>query len=105
MTQLDVYPNPDLPTAGDIPYLLDIQSGLLNTLPGCVVVPLAIPESLEALPILRLNPRLEVAGTAVVMLTQELATIPRRALKQPIANLSTQREDILAALDFLFTGF
>jgi toxin CcdB len=105
MAQLDVYPNPDLPTAHDIPYLLDIQSGLLHTLPGCVVVPLAHPDSLEALPILRLNPRLEVAGSTVVMLTQELATLPRRMLKQPVTNLSAQRDEILAALDFLFTGF
>ncbi|MDP1605908.1 MAG: CcdB family protein [Rhodocyclaceae bacterium] len=105
MAQLDVYPNPDLSTADDIPYLLDIQSGLLHTLPGCVVVPLANPESLEALPILRLNPKLEVAGSAVVMLTQELATLPRRALKTPVANLSAQRDEILAALDLLFTGF
>jgi len=105
MAQLDVYPNTDLPTADEIPYLLDIQSGLLHTLPGCVVVPLAVPESLDALPILRLNPKLEVAGLAVVMLTQELATLPRRALKTPVANLSSQREEILAALDFLFTGF
>jgi toxin CcdB len=105
MAQLDVYPNPDRLTVDDIPYILDIQSGLLHTLPGCVVVPLAIPESLETLPILRLNPKLNVAGVTLVMLTQELATVSRRLLKSPVANLSPQREEILAALDFLFTGF
>lgn len=105
MAQLDVYPNPDASTAGDIPYLLDLQSGLLKTLPGCVVAPLAVPESLEALPILRLNPKLDVAGATLVLLTQELATLPRRALKSPVANLSAQRDEILTALDFLFTGF
>lgn len=105
MAQLDVYPNPDRLTVDDIPCVLDIQSGLLHALPGCVVVPLAIPESLETLPILRLNPRLNVAGVTLVMLTQELATVSRRLLKSPVANLSAQREEILAALDFLFTGF
>jgi len=105
MAQLDVYPNPDLLTASEIPYLLDIQSGLLHTLPGCVVVPLAVPESLETLPILRLNPKLDVDGSTVILLTQELATLPRRMLKSPVANLSAQRDEILAALDFLFTGF
>jgi toxin CcdB len=105
MAQLDIYLNPDGTTANDIPFVLDIQSGLLHTLPGCVVVPLAVPESLETLPILRLNPKLNVDGASLVMLTQELATVSRRLLKSPVANLSSQREEILAALDFLFTGF
>ena len=105
MAQLDVYSNPDALTARDIPYLLELQCNLLGTLPGCVVAPLAAPESLEALPILRLNPKLDIAGETMILLTQELATLPRRALKTPIANLSPQREEILAALDFLFTGF
>jgi hypothetical protein len=34
-----------------------------------------------------------------------LAPVPRRFLKKPVANLSPQRDEILAALDFLFTGF
>ena len=33
------------------------------------------------------------------------SSIPRRLLIHPVANLSAQRDEILAALDFLFTGF
>ena len=105
MAHFDVFRNPDSRTAGVIPYLIAVQSALLESLPGCVVVPLATPESLETMPILQLNPKVDVAGTPLVMLTQDIATIPRRLLKHPVANLSQQREEILAALDFLFTGF
>jgi toxin CcdB len=31
--------------------------------------------------------------------------VPRRMLKRPVTNLSAHRDDILAALDFLFTGY
>lgn len=105
MAQFDVFPNTDVETAADIPYVLDVQSSFLYRLSTAVVIPLARPEVLETLPILRLNPSVVVAGTALIALTQDMAPIPRRLLKTPVANLSAQREEILAAIDFLFTGF
>ncbi len=105
MAHLDVFVNPDADTAKAIPFLLDIQSNLLDDLPTRVVIPLVYPEAIETLPILRLNPKVSVAETALVALTQDMAALPRRLLKSPVANLSSQREEILAAIDFLFTGF
>jgi toxin CcdB len=105
MAHLDIFTNPDPETTAAIPFLLDIQSNLLDALPTRVVIPLAYPEAIETLPILRLNPKVGVGGTALVALTQDMAALPRRLLKDPVANLSPQREEILAALDFLFTGF
>lgn len=105
MAQLDVYPNPDRETAVLIPYVLDIQSDLLGALPTVAVIPLIVPAAAELLPILRLNPKLIVEQQALLALTQDIASIPRRLLARPIANLSPQRDEILAALDFLFTGF
>lgn len=105
MAHLDVFANPDVETAAAIPYLLDIQSNLFDDLPTRVVIPLAYPEAIETLPILRLNPKVSVDETALVALTQDMAALPRRLLKSPVANLSSQREEILAAIDFLFTGF
>ena len=104
MAHLDVYRNPDRKSATIIPFVLDIQSDLLDALPTYVVVPLARPEAVETLPILRLNPKVSVDKTRLIALTQELATVPRRLLKKPVTNLSPQRGEILAALDLLFTG-
>ena len=39
-----------------------------------------------------------------LVMTQELAAIKRRTLKEPVANLSPPRDEIVAPLDFLFTG-
>ena len=105
MAQFDVFPNTDAESASVVPYVLDVQSNFLDRLSTCIVIPLATPEALDTLPILRLNPSLSIDGQALVALTQDMAPVPRRLLRHPIANLSAQREEILAALDFLFTGF
>jgi len=105
MAQFDVFANTDAESASVVPYVLDVQSNFLDRLSTCIVIPLATPEALDTLPILRLNPSLSIDGKAVVALTQDMAPVPRRLLRHPVANLSSQREEILAALDFLFTGF
>jgi toxin CcdB len=105
MPYLDVYPNRDARTATSRPYVIDLQSWLLDDLPSTIIAPLAIPESIDSKRILRLNPDLLVNGMTLVLLAQDLAAIPRPALRYPVTNLSLQREEILAALDFLFTGF
>jgi toxin CcdB len=105
MAHLDVYRNTDDASAAMLPYVLDVQSNLLDGLPTCMVIPLATPDAIETLPILRLNPTISVDGRPLVVLTQDMAPVPRRMLKSPVANLTPQREEILAALDFLFTGF
>ena len=46
-----------------------------------------------------------VGDTALVALTQDMASVSNRLLRNPVANLSPQHDEILAALDFLFTGF
>lgn len=105
MANLDVYRNPDPESGALLPFVLDVQSDLLADLPTCMVIPLARPEAIEAMPILRLNPKVSVEDTALIVLTQDMAPVPRRMLKTPVANLSPQRDEVLAALDFLFTGY
>jgi toxin CcdB len=104
MAHLDVYANPNAAAKG-FPYLVELQTGLLDEMPTTVVAPLGLPKVIDQIPVLRLNPTVTVDGQRLVVMTQELAAIKRRQLKAPVANLSPQREEILAALDFLFTGF
>jgi toxin CcdB len=104
MAHLDVFRNPDIATASVIPYVVDVQSELLADLPTRVVIPLAHAEAIET-PILRLNPKVGVGDTVLVALTQDMASISNRLLRNPVANLSPQRDEFVAALDFLFTGF
>jgi toxin CcdB len=46
----------------------------------------------------------KIKGVAVVMSTAELAGVPNRALGEKVTSLKNKRDEIIAALDLLFTG-
>lgn len=104
MSQFDVYRNPNPSSRSRIPFLLDVQSGLLDSLATRIVVPLCKPELLGGKGAERLNPELEVEGRRLLMLTPELAGVPRAALGEPVANLAAVRATILAAIDLAIAG-
>jgi toxin CcdB len=103
MAQFDVYRNPNPDTCKMIPYLLDVQADLLDMLATRVVVPLVLAEEMGSAAKL-LNPQFTVNGTIVVMSTPELAGIAKRSLGDKVASLEGLRDEIIAALDLLFTG-
>jgi len=103
MAQFDVHLNPNAGTLQAIPYLLDVQADLLDTLATCVVVPLILTEEM-GLAAKYLNPQFKIKGVTVVMSTAELAGIPKRSLGDKVASLKNKRDEIIAALDLLFTG-
>jgi toxin CcdB len=104
MAQFDVYRNANPATRARIPYLLDVQSDLLDPLATRVVVPLARTNVVGGRPAERLCPVFEVEGRKLVMLTPELAGVPLKVLGERAASLSGDRQAIIEALDLLFTG-
>lgn len=104
MPQFDVYENPNTETNQEIPYLLDVQADLLDTLATRVVVPL-ITASATGKAIRHLNPEFRVNETEVVMSTAELAGISIQTMGKKVGTLKDNRQEIIGALDFLFTGF
>lgn len=104
MAQFDVYRNANAATRARIPYLLDVQSDLLDPLATRVVVPLCKPEVLKGKLAERLNPVFEVEGRKMAMLTPELAGVSRKILGERIGNLSDEHHSIIAALDLIFTA-
>jgi toxin CcdB len=104
MRRFDVFRNPDRASAKFIPFLLIVQSELLHEMPTRVVVPLVVPQSLSGPPAKVLNPEFEIEGQRVVMLSQQLAGIAVQRLKTRVAHLGERGDDILRALDFLFSG-
>lgn len=103
MAQFDVYLNPNPDTRKLIPYLLDVQADLLDSLATRVVAPLILAEEM-GLAARYLNPQFKIKGVAVVMSTAELAGIPSRSLGDKVASLKNKRDEIITALDLLFTG-
>jgi len=104
MAQFDVYENTNPVTKKTFPYLLDVQTDLLDNLTTRVVVPL-ITASAMGTAAKHLNPRFKIKRTTVVMSTAELAGVSVHVLGDKVCSLTEQRNEIIAALDFLFTGF
>ena len=104
MAQFDVYENPNPETNRATPYLLDVQAELLDSLSTRVVVPLLSAAYAER-PIKHLNPQFTVNETSVLMSTAELAGISVQSMGKKIGTLKHKRDEIIAAIDFLFTGF
>lgn len=101
MAQFDLFRNPKNKR---YPLLLDLQADLLRDLATRVVAPLTAVKQLKGKPISRLNPVVEVEGTQYAVLFQEMAALPVAALGTVAGNVHSRRDDLIAALDLLFTG-
>lgn len=102
MAQYKVYRN-TRGSKADIPFLLDVQSDLVQT-PSRVVVPL-VRRQRYGPPYTRLNPVLTVDGVEVVASVSDLGAVDARDLREPVADLGTLRSTIISAIDFLLTGY
>jgi len=103
MAQFDVCRNANPASSRDIPYLLEVQSDLLGILSTRVVAPLVLATEMGKAA-QTLNPQFEIEDVAVVMSTAEIAGVPCRVLGEKVTSLQGRREEIIAALDLLFTG-
>ena len=52
----------------------------------------------------QLNPHFKIKGLAVVMSTAELAGVAKRSCGEKVISIKKRRDEIIAALDLLFTG-
>lgn len=102
MARFDVYANPGS-HARTTPYLLDVQSNLLDGLDTRMVIPL---RSLKTFPKVklssRLTPVLTIQGEALLLETPKMGAVPKRVLKPPLTSLTQEQNQITAALDFCF---
>ncbi|MDO9163461.1 MAG: CcdB family protein [Methylococcaceae bacterium] len=102
MAQFIVYENANRATKKTYPYLLDIQSSLLDELRTTVVIPLCPSALAGNAAISKLCPVVESVN--FILLTQQIAGVDRKNLGKEICNLSHARIEILAALDFIVSG-
>lgn len=102
--RFDVFRNAESHSARSFPYLLVLQSELLEMLTTVVVVPLVRRSTLAGTPTTRLNPGLRVEDDTVYMLAQQIGAVSTKSLGEQVTNLATERNAITQALDFLFSG-
>ncbi len=89
------------------PLVVDVQSDLIVELSSRVVIPLlAAPDGVSAQYLPRLKPVIIIDSEAYVLMTTDLAGMPKAHLGPNIANIEAEHGDtITGALDFLFYGF
>jgi toxin CcdB len=105
MPRFDVYHNSG-EYAEVTPYLLDVQSDLLQGLETRIVVPLRKRERFPAVKLPdNLTPTFEIEGIECLLETPKLASVPLHLLKKPVTSLASRQFEITAALDFLFQGY
>lgn len=104
MAQFNAYENRNPASRHRYPYLLDIQSDLLDELRTTVVVPLSPAAQAESMRMTHLNPIIEIDGQPFILMTQELAGIERKRLGKAVHDLGGYRDRIMTAVDFLITG-
>jgi len=103
MAQFDVYINPDPDTKRTIPYLLDVQTDLLDNLATRVVAPLISLASMGKAAE-HLNPQFSIQRTDVIMSSAELVGVMADRLGEKVCSLSEHQNEIVAALIFLIAG-
>jgi len=104
MSQFTVYKNKNPKTKKTFPYLLDIQSDLLEELRTTVVIPLGKYSIVKAQVMSKLCPIVEIEGSRYAALTQQLAGIDRNLLGAEVTSISNYRTEFINAIDFIVSG-
>lgn len=104
MAQFDVYANPSKNTRAVFPYILDIQNSVISEIATRIVVPLGRLEYFKNEKMNRLTPEVLYEGDRFLLLTPQIASVPKKILKDPIGSLSHMRQEIIDCLDFATTG-
>ena len=87
------------------PYLINVQHNIVDNLSTRLAIPVVEKKYFENLGIKVLNPEIKIENTSFFVLTQQMATIPKKYLGSVVEETTIDRNQILAAIDFLITGF
>lgn len=103
MAQLDVFVNPIPQARRAYPLVAVLQSDIADTGRERIVAPL-VPRARLAGTTGRLTPHVKVSGVEHVLLVPRLSAIAAADLRELRGQLGGHRNEIVAALDFLFLG-
>jgi toxin CcdB len=103
MAQFDVYRNPNPNGRTVAPYVVALQSDLLDPLPSRWVAPLKLSKSI-AQRVDGLMPEVQVDGKTYTVFMYESGAVPNQALGNRIASLASHRSELIRAIDILVSG-
>lgn len=103
MAPNDVDANPGSSAATGIPYVVVIQSDLLDALTTGLTVPLAVPDGTTKVPT-ALCPVIRVKGKRLRALACYASPLPAEALRRPVDNVAVQANALVSAIDAARSG-
>ena len=103
MAQVEVYPNPSRSATEGIPYVVVIQSDLLDGLATRLTMPLAVSDPSMNTPT-SLSPVVMVKGQRFNALAHFTAPLPAKMLRRPVANVAAQSSALVSAMDAVLSG-
>jgi toxin CcdB len=103
MTQYDVYANPSSSATSGIPFVVVIQSDLLDALSTRLTMPLAALSFVGKVPT-ALCPVVTVNGQRLHALAHYAAPLPAKVLRRPLDNVAAQASALVAAMDAVLSG-
>jgi len=103
MAQYDVFANPSRSASEGIPYVVVVQSDLLDALATRLTMPLAVVDVATRAPA-TLCPIVMVKGQRLQALAHYVAPLPAKALKRPVDNVASQANALVSALDAVLSG-
>ena len=101
MKRFDVFVNPQERFRKEFPFVVIVQSDLLDEFGTRAVVPLARSRHAPG----QINPMIEFEGEEFVFCAQLIAAIPTHSMTKLRGNVSYAHSVVFRALDFLFAGF
>ena len=103
MSQYDVFENPIPRARGAFPFVTILQSELADTGRERMVAPLVARARMPGVSG-RLTPIVKVLGVEHVLIVPRMAPVGMTDLRGAKDQLGSYRDEIIAALDFLFLG-
>jgi toxin CcdB len=103
MAQFDVFVNPIAAMRSAYPFVVVLQSDFAPDARELIVAPLAPLESTTKIAG-RLTPIVALGGLKHAVQVHGLTGIPARDLRERRGSLASARNDLLAAIDYLFFG-
>jgi toxin CcdB len=101
--QHDLFANPGARTRRAFPFIAVLQADLAGEGRGRVVAPLAPRQAMPGA-VGRLLPIVRHDGTEFLLALELLTSVPVSALQHRLGSIAQHRDDIIRALDWLFTG-
>jgi toxin CcdB len=105
VAQFDIYVNPQPASRQFVPYVVDVQSDLIDQLPTRFVMPLSRVGAAQTRLPSNLCLTVEIDGEPLSLQAHMAAPVSARFLKKPVGSLRYRASEVSAALDAVISGF